>query len=60
MAVIEDKEQVTGFRPNAKHPTVPAPPLRLTSEQLPLQIEFNGRRYVILESKRGGLLMNGA
>jgi hypothetical protein len=60
MEVLEEKERITGFRPDAHNPTVPSPPLELTSEQLPLQVLFNGRRYVIRDTKNGGLIMNGA
>ncbi len=60
MEATEAKEKVTGFKPDAKNPTVAAPPLSLTSEQLPLYIEFNGRHYVILETKNRKLVMNGA
>lgn len=51
---------LTGYKPDAFNPTVPAGPMRLTSEQLPMHIEFNGKRYVLLKTKNGGLVMNGA
>lgn len=57
---------LTGFAPNAKtginpdRNTLIASRMTLTSDQLPILVEFNGRRYKISESRNGGLVMTGA
>ncbi len=48
----------TGIKPIAEVAT--ASRMTVTSDTLPMLIEFNGRRYILLETKHGGLLLNGA
>lgn len=48
----------TGIKPPEE--IVTASQMTVTSDSLPMLIEFNGRRYVLLETKNGGLLLNGA
>lgn len=48
----------TGIKPSEE--IVTASQMAVTSDVLPMLIEFNGRRYVLLETKNGGLLLNGA
>jgi len=50
---------MTGFAPDARHPSVPAGITTLKPTDLPMRLEFNGRRYIILATKSGGLVMNG-
>jgi hypothetical protein len=53
-------ESLTGFRPDAHHPVVPASPIELTAEQLPIRFNFKGRKYIVLMTKNNRLVMNGA
>ena len=48
----------TGIKPPEE--VVTSSQMTVTSERLPMLIEFNGRRYILLETKHGGLLLNGA
>jgi hemin uptake protein HemP len=48
----------TGIKPPEE--VVTASQMTVTSETLPMLVKFNGRRYVLLETKNGGLLLNGA
>lgn len=48
----------TGIKPTDE--VVPSSQMVVTSDSLPMLIEFHGRRYVLLETKNGGLLLNGA
>jgi len=50
---------LSGFKPNAQHPVVAAPPVELTPDQLPMRINFKGRKYVLLMTKNMRLVMNG-
>jgi hypothetical protein len=52
-------EPLTGFRPNATHPVVSAPPIELTPENLPMRLNFKGRKYILLMTKHARLVMNG-
>ena len=45
---------------NPPDAALPIAQMTVTSTMLPMLIEFNGRRYVLLETKNGGLLLNGA
>jgi hypothetical protein len=48
----------TGIKPAEE--IVTASQMTVTSESLPMLVEFHGRRYILLETKHGGLLLNGA
>lgn len=48
----------TGIKPPEE--VVTSSQMTVTSDTLPMLIEFNGRRYILLETKNGGLLLNGA
>ena len=50
---------LTGFRPDAQHPVVPAPPIELAPEQLPIRFNFRGSKYIVLVTKNNRLVMNG-
>lgn len=50
---------LSGYKPNAERPVVDAPPVELTSESLPIRFNFKGRKYVVLETQNGRLVMNG-
>jgi len=57
---------LTGYAPSPH--TGVRPPEEVTavtstvfhSSDLPMLIEFNGRKYFLSETKKGGLLLNGA
>lgn len=55
-------ENLTGFKPDAKSGQVigEGRTLVLSDGDFPLHVEYEGKRYVIIRSKRGGLLMNAA
>lgn len=44
----------TGVSPSAEHPEI-----ELHDEDFPINLFFNGRRYVLLRTRNGGLLING-
>jgi hypothetical protein len=47
----------TGVKPDS---VVPVSTVQFNPSDLPLLVIFNGRGYLIRESTRGGLVMNGA
>lgn len=57
MSGLTGNASLTGYKPNATDPSVPASPMLLTPAQLPIHVIFNGRQYTIRESARGGLVM---
>lgn len=52
-------EPLTGFKPDARHPVVPTRPVELTPEQLPMRLNYRGRKYIVLITKNQKLVMNG-
>lgn len=57
---------VTGYAPAAEtgerpaDEVTPAQTLSFESATLPVLIHFRGRKYILRETKNGGLVMNGA
>lgn len=57
------RNALTGYAPDARTGQAPAAPhaeksLVLRPQDLPLRIEFNGRQYVLLMSRHGGMFLN--
>lgn len=55
----ESAARLTGYEPDAETGMSDAPPvLRLDSKKLPIRIEFGGKKFILMETKMGGLILN--
>lgn len=55
----ETGDILTGHKVSPQLGSVAAEEIILKADQLPLLIQFNGRHYILLATRGGGLLLNG-